>query len=92
MKFLALLVLSIASFQAVANESGYLYQGKKHVVWADGEKKGEYPQEVRKPANFVANKGAFSDTIRYEVDSANGIVCYWKNASSSDTPLTCVKK
>lgn len=91
MKYFSILAL-ILTTSAMANESGYMWQGKKYVVYQDGVKKMDPPErKERSPAGFM-NNGSFGETIMYEVDTSNGVVCYWKKDAPDNVPISCVKK
>lgn len=90
MKVWMLSLSLVASVDIMAQESGYFHNGKKHVLFQDGVKKRD---AIRSPASLVpANKTSPETIIRYEVDNANGIICYWRDGADANTPLSCLKK
>ena len=92
MKFFisSLLFLNISFLSA--SESGYLYMGKAHILYKEGISNKNLLNEKRSPATFKENTDLSPEIIRYEVDSKNGVVCYWRDKASANTPITCLKK
>jgi len=103
-KIVAAIVLLTSAYGStgMCGESGYVYQGKSFVVYKDGEKIGEWPNNSpvsdsknRKPANVA--KVTINDYILVFED--DGVVrCYgWGFNNGGISPDTraapfCVKK
>lgn len=86
MKFLAILILSVISISTFADESGYLLQGKKFVVYKDGVKQDKVPE--RAPSSVNEYKSAAVDFI---TDDTKGVTCYWFSNAGTGNALSCVK-
>ena len=91
MKNLILLGLIFSFTAAFAGESGYIENGKTHVVFKDGKKIGEWPAQPAKrdPANF---KRSISSNFYFTDDDSMGVRCYSTETVTSGGPISCVKR
>jgi len=86
MKILAMLILSVISISAFADESGYLVQGKKVVVYKDGVKQEKLPERL--PSSVSEYKNA---AVEFITDDTKGVTCYWFANAGTGNALSCVK-
>jgi hypothetical protein len=95
MKFASLIFMfTILSSAAFANESGFVYQGKKYVVFKDGEKVGPtYEEKFKEKSRVPAAKmsATYNSFISYEDDEIARCYRYGSSSGGADT-LFCVKK
>jgi len=78
------LSLAVVS-SAWGDESGFIQNGKAHVVYRDGEKVGKTPQELgggRKPAAYSQGQGL----IFYQ--KHGDVTCYY---TTNEASLQCMK-
>jgi hypothetical protein len=80
----AIIGVFLAGIPAWGDESGFLLQGKAHVVYRDGEKVGKTPEElgIRKPASFSQGQGI----LFYQ--KHGDVTCYY---TANDSSLYCMK-
>lgn len=90
-----LIIAGLFSAAALAGESGIIINGKKTVLFREGKKIGELPNDSRKPssaANIVEGTATNRELFYQEVD---GIVCFSLNSSATKEGgpgLSCVVK
>ncbi len=89
---LMLFVFSFFMNGVSANEAGFVYQGKKFVVYKDGEKVGKtheemFAEKARTPSSKIGK--AYVSVLTYEEDELAR--CYRFTGGSGDN-MYCVKK
>lgn len=96
MKKLITLFLVLLSFNVMADEFGYMLQGKRTVVYKDGVKVGEMPEQPKKEKRGPAAvrnaaplmESRYSMVVYYQIDAVQNNICYFRE---QDTSLACFK-
>jgi hypothetical protein len=93
MRFFGIMSIMFVSFNtAIAGRSGYLFNGQEVVVYENGKKVGEWPNEKndsRKPNSIEMQYSRHQ--IRWDDD--NFAKCYFVSGSNGEaTFLNCIKK